>query len=221
MGDVIVRKCNACKGEIVISRSESNAIYYDKMYYHKDCFHALATKRSQSNRGKPEKWMAALSHIDTIEAETRKMLDSAWVKDDLNTWLLEHYDIAMVPARFWQIVADLDSGLYKGRSCKPISAMTLLGMWKWGQKRLNGINAKNKTNHKGPSNDSDRITYDLAILISHVGDYIKYISRTKEEYAEIKSRIQNTNKINYDTVCMQSHEKKNDENILDLMDDIF
>jgi hypothetical protein len=54
-----------------------------------------------------------------------------------------------------------------------------------------------------------------------MGDYIKYTTRTQEESAEIKSRVQTTNKINYKNLNVQPKEKQNGSNILDLMDDIF
>lgn len=221
MGDVIVRKCNACKGEIVISRSESNAIYYDKMYYHKDCFHALATKRSQSNRGKPEKWMAALSHIDTIEEETKKMLDSAWVKDDLNTWLLSHYNIVVVPTRFWQVLCDLEGGVYRGKRCKPVSMETLFGAWKWGQRKLDSIAKNNKMNHKGPDSDDARVMYDLSILVSKVPNYLAHMSKMKMLQVEEKRESEKLH-INYNNVQSSKASGGNGlDDISGLLDDMF
>lgn len=222
MPEMIVRKCTACKEHIEISRNDlANVIYYDKAYYHKACFCERAEKRSQSKCKKQKEWQSALDGIAVLETETKQMLESAWAKDDLNEWLLGNYDIAAVPARLWQVAADLERGVYKGKKCRPISIDMLVDMWKWGQNRLNKIAAKNKTNHMGPQNDTDRIRYDLSILIGHVGDYIKYTTKTKEESVEIKNRVQTTNKINYENLTVQSREKQNDNNILDLMNDIF
>ena len=221
MGDVIIRKCNVCKGEIVISRSESNAIYYDKMYYHKDCFHDLATKRSQSKRGKPEKWTAALSHIDDIEAETKKMLESAWVKDDLNSWLLGHYNITMVPTRFWQVLCELEGGVYKGKRCSPISTETLFGAWKWGQRKLDSISKNNKMKHRGPDSDDARIMYDLSILISKIPNYLAHISKMKMISAEEKRESEKLH-INYNNVQQTKIESSCGlDDISGLLDDMF
>lgn len=222
MPDIILRKCGGCSDTIEINRGNvADVLYYKNKYYHSKCFCEIAEKRSKAKRSTAVEWQTALDNLWELEADTKKMLESAWIKDDLNDHLLSNYDIAAVPTRFWQIVADLGNGTYKGKRCKPVSMETLLGAWKWGQKRLNGVNAKNKTSHKGPKNDSDRVVYDLAILIGHMGDYIKYTTRTKEESAEIKSRVQTTNKINYESLNIQSKENQNDSNILDLMDDIF
>lgn len=218
----MVRKCAACPKPIEIDKNHtSNIVFYKKKYYHSKCFCDLATKRSQSKIKTASEWKNALDNLWEIETDTKKMLESALAKDDLNEWLLANYDIAAVPTRFWQMVADLERGIYKGKKCRPISINMLTDMWKWGQKHLNKIDAKNKTNHNGPQNDVDRLRYDLSILISHVGDYIKYTTTTKEESAEIKSRVHATNKINYEKLYTQSKEKQNDDNILDLMNDIF
>lgn len=222
MPEIIVRKCTACKEPIEINRRNIvDVIYYDKVYYHKTCFCERATKRSQSKCKKQKEWQVALDSIAELEADTIKILESAWSKDDLNEWLLSNYDITAVPTRFWQVTADLERGVYKGKKCRPVSINMLVDMWKWGQKRLNKIASKNKTNHMGPQNDTDRLRYDLSILIGHVGDYIKYTTRTKEESVEIKNRVQTTNKINYENLNVQPKEKQNDSNILDLMNDIF
>lgn len=218
----MIRKCGACPKPIEIDKEHtSNIVYYKGKYYHSSCFCNIATKRSQSKIKTASEWENALDNLWEIEADTKKMLESALAKDDLNEWLLANYDIAAVPTRFWQMVADLERGIYKGKKCRPISINMLTDMWKWGQKHLNKIDAKNKTNHNGPQNDVDRLRYDLSILISHVGDYIKYTTTTKEESAEIKSRVHATNKINYEKLYTQSKEKQNDDNILDLMNDIF
>lgn len=221
MGDVIVRKCNACKGEIVISRSSNNTIYYDKMYYHKDCFHELATKRSQSKRGKPEKWMTALSHIDVIEADTKKMLENAWIKEDLNAWLLDHYNVTTVPSRLWQILADLDCGVYKGKKCKPVTMDVLLGAWKWGQKKLDSISRNNKMNNKGPASDDARIMYDCSIIVSKIPNYLSHKSKMKMLQVEEKRESEKTH-INYDNVQQTKIESNGGLNdISDLLDDMF
>ena len=222
MPETIVRKCGGCSDTIEINRDNiSGVIFYKKKYYHLSCFCEIAEKRSKAKRSTAVEWQNALDDLHELEKDTRAMLESAWAKDDLNEWLLGNYDITAVPARFWQIVADLEQGVYKGKKCRSISVGMLMDMWKWGQKRLNKIDAKNKTNNIGPQNDTDRLRYDLAILIGHVGDYIKYTTRTKEESAEIKNRVKNAGKLNCEKICVQAKQVQNDEDILSLMDDIF
>lgn len=222
MANTIERKCDKCKGIITIDRSDiSNVLYFNGKYYHSSCFEEIATQRAVSKRGKPEMWQDGLDRMLELEMQTKKMLNQFWAKDDLNSWLLNHYDVSIVPTYFWQVVADLENGKYKQQKCKPITTEMLYKMWMWGQKRLDGLNVKNKTNRNGPKNDSDRLRYDLAVLISHTGDYIKYTARTKQEVSEIKSRIESTNKINSEKIYSKPKEKQEDNSILDLMNDIF
>lgn len=222
MPDIITRKCSGCSELIEVNRNNiTNVLYYKNKYYHSKCFCEIAEKRSKAKRSTAIEWKTALDSLLELEIDTKRMLESAWAKDDLNEWLLSNYDIAAVPTRFWQVAADLERGSYKGKKCRPVSISMLVDMWKWGQNRLNKIAAKNKINHMGPQNDTDRLRYDLSILIGHVGDYIKYTTRTKEESVEIKNRVQVTNKINYENLNVQQKEKQEDNNIFDLMNDIF
>lgn len=222
MAESITRKCACCKGVITIERNNlSNIVYFDKKYYHSNCFVEMATKKASSKRGKPAYWQEALDNLWVLESETKSMIEHSWAKDDLNDWLLQHYDIATVPSRFWQMIAELEQGKYKGKKCKPIKVDILYSMWKWGQKNLDKIHMNNQIKHQGPKNDNDRLMYDLAILLSHSSDYIKYVTRTKEEINEIASKVEKANKFDYEKIYKESKKQEIQEDILDLMNDIF
>lgn len=225
MGDVVTRKCACCKDVIVIDRNNiSNVLQFQDKYYHSDCFEAMATEKAASKRGKPQMWQDALDHIWELEAETKKMLEHFWAKDDLNEWLLENYDVTMVPNRFWQIVAELEGGMYKRKRCKPVSIDTLYHMWKWAQKRLNKIDAKNKERRMGPQTDDDRIRYDLSIILSHTEDFKKYQRRIEAEKAESEAENKKNNKsINYGSISKSKEDSKKykEDNINDILDEIF
>lgn len=227
MPDTILRKCGGCSDTIEINRNNiTDILYYKNKYYHSKCFCEIAEKRSNTKRSTAVEWKTALDGLWELEADTKKMLEAAWVKDDLNEWLLNNYDIAAVPTRFWQIVADLSNGTYKGKRCKPVSMETLLGAWKWGQRKLDSIANNNKMKHTGPQNDEARIVYDLAVLVQKVPLYLT----KKETGAYNEARIQETkekavraNMFNYEELSKQAvssaQEESND--ILDLMNEIF
>lgn len=223
----MIRKCGACPKPIEIDKEHtSNIVYYKNKYYHSSCFCDIATKRSQSKIKSASEWKEALDNLWELEAETDKMLKSSIAKDELNEWLLSHYDIAVVPARFWQIAADLERGVYKGKKCRPVSMDMLLGMWKWGQKKLDEIAANNRANRNGPSNGDDRIRYDLAILLSHTNDYIKYQNRVKterEEQEKIIKSIRAHGAIDYTSLGRQTnHDAEPDmDDMNSLLDAIF
>lgn len=222
MAESIERKCAKCKDKIVISQDNmDDVIFYKKMYYHRDCFVDKATKNATKKISTASEWQSALDNLVYIEKETKEVLRQSIGRDMLNDWLLEHYDIEMVPSYFWQLIAGLKNGKYKSKRCKPIYTDTLALMWKWGQVNLDKIYANNKNKRQGPSSDTERLNYDLAVLLSHANDYKKYITRTKEEASEIAARIEKANKFDYEKIYKESKKQNAQEDILDLMNDIF
>ena len=222
MPDTILRKCGGCSDTIEISRNNiTDILYYKNKYYHSKCFCEIAEKRSKAKRNTAVEWQTALDNLWELEADTKKMLEAAWTKDDLNEWLLNHYNITTVPTRFWQIVADIGNGTYKGKRCKPVTMETLFGAWKWGQKKLDSISRNNKMNHKGPASDDARIMYDLSIIISKVPNYLSHKSKMKMLQAEERKETAKTH-INYDNVQKNKIENNGGlDDISSLLDDIF
>lgn len=197
MVELIHRKCAVCNNSIEIDRHHiSNIVFYKKKYYHSICFRDLAIKRSQSKSKLASEWRDAIDNLWKLEMDARKMLEHRFYSDELNEWLLNHYDVSVVPGAFWQVIAGLESGTYKGKMCKPISIGTLLECWKWGQKKLDEIKQYNKVNHKGPDNDNARLMYDLAILIGKMPNYLAY--KAKQEAAEAERQMQLKENIDID-----------------------
>jgi uncharacterized protein YnzC (UPF0291/DUF896 family) len=222
MPDTILRKCGGCSDVIEINRNNiTNILYHKNKYYHSKCFCEIAEKRSKTKRSTAVEWQTALDNLWELESDTKKMLEAAWIKDDLNEWLLNHYNITTVPTRFWQIIADIGNGTYKGKRCKPITMDILLETWKWGQKKLDSISRNNKMSHKGPASDDARIMYDLSIIISKVPNYLSHKSKMKMLQAEEKKETAKTH-INYDNVQQTKIENNSGiDDISSLLDDIF
>lgn len=106
-----------------------------------------------------------------------------FVQDEFNEYLIVHYDVGALSRRFWSIIADIQSGKYNGRRCKPIELETLFDMWKDYQKDLDKTNAWNK--HHGKVIDGEvRVNYDLAILMSNYVKYSKAKEKAKKEAEE-------------------------------------
>ena len=220
MGDIITRKCACCKGVIEIDkRNINNVLQFQDKYYHYNCFERMATEKAASKRGKPQMWQDALDNIWSIEAETKKMLAQHIARDELNVWLINNYDISMVPNRFWQIVADLEMGKYKGKRCKPTSVDVLCGCWKWGQRKLNEINQYNRSHNKGPTDDNSRLLYDLAILIGKLPNYLAHKEKQKAARNEMSRTISSHDDIDMSKIGQGKQIKRKD--ISDISDDIF
>lgn len=186
MGKIETRTCACCKNNIEVdTHNIQGVVYYGKSYYHVECFKEMATQKAAGRRGKPEMWREALEHLGELEASTQRMLESYFAKDELNVWLLEHYDIIEVPKRFFQIVADLEVGKYKGKRCNPVKTSTFCECWKWGQKKLDEIALRNKANHQGPIDDNARIMYDLAVLVGKVPIYLNIKAEETKRSNEI------------------------------------
>lgn len=219
MGDILERKCAKCKKIIRIERNNIvNTLKFQDKYYHSKCFEELAAQKATGKRGNPAKWQDALDNIWLLEAETKKILEHYLAKDDLNAWLLENYNIVTVPGQFWQLVADLEGGKYKGKRCKPVDVELLCDCWKWGQKKLDEISQYNKSHNKGPTSDSTRLMYDLAILIGKVPQFLAY--REKKKVAE-QEMINNVYFDDIDMTKIGQGKQIKKKDVSDISDDIF
>lgn len=221
MSSKTTRKCGKCGEKITINRqSLNNIVYYQNKFYHIDCFVEKANQGMSSTRYAAH-WQEILNRLPEFQAEAKRRLEHYMIRDEFNDYLLANYDVYAVSERFWNIAEDISNGIYKRKKCKAIDMQTLMDAWKWGQKKLDKIAANNKAKNKGPQNDEQRLNYDLAIILQHVGDYQRYITQTKEEKAEIEKRTENTNKINYEKLYSQSKNQEQSDSILDLMNEIF
>lgn len=223
----IERKCNACKNAIQIKRNNvQGVVYYKKFYYHTTCFCEFAENKAKLKTGKPAEWQDALEHIDEFEKHASELLSINNVKpkretDDLNDYLLEHYNVSAISnSNFWRTVMELQKGIYKGKRCKKVPINILLEAWKWGQKKLNEVDKRNKMNHKGPENDLQRISYDLAILVNKIPDYLAYKAKQEAAEAERKIKCKETINIDYSKIKTVNNTSGLDD-ISDLLDDII
>ena len=136
----------------------------------------------------------------------------------MNAWLLENYNIVTVPGQFWQLVADLEGGKYKGKRCKPVGVGVLCDCWKWGQKKLDEIDQYNKSHHKGPTSDTARLMYDLAILVGKVPQFLDYRSKQKSVRQEM---INNAYFDDIDMTKIGQGKQIKKKDVSDISDDIF
>lgn len=229
MGKKTKRKCKKCGKEIVIYRDDiKGVVYYDNYYFHTDCLIDNAKEKLQSKRNSVKKWQGVIDNIAQIEEETKSMLRKQLFMirdtDGLNDYLLEHYNVATIDSRFWQIVRDLGNGIYRQKRCKKVDLDTLYGAWVWGQNKLDEINQSNIINDRGPKTDETRLMYDLAIIVKHINDYKNYLNKVKVERVEqAEASKKEDRKINYDVIVKAKDEskKKYDDDISGILDEIY
>lgn len=224
MAEVRERQCHACKNQIEIYKNNIvDIIYYKKYFYHKSCFCKLAGEKSKSNRGKPADWQYALDNLSAFEDAAREQLEYPFIKDDLNDYLIENYNVVAVPDRFWLVTTELIQGKYKRKKCKPIPLKILFETWKWGQRKLNKINSDNKMANRGPSDDKERILYDLGVVVSKVPNYLAYKEKQKAAEIERERELKENVRIDYCKIANNTQRKDNNnfQDISSLVDDLF
>lgn len=218
------RKCNHCKGAITIERGKlDNIVRFQEgkqfYYYHSKCFVEKATEKASATKGKPQVWKEALNNIEKLEANAKDTLEHLFDKDDLNDWLLTHYNLASIPTSFWQRIEDIENGKYQGKKCKPVSAKTIFKTWEWGQDELDKINVANKTKNVGPKSDDVRIIYDLAIIVGKVPAFLAY--KANKTVAVSCESNNNTNYQDVDMSKIGQKRKETKEDISDLFNDFY
>ena len=174
------RKCTCCAEMIYIDQQNSNkAIYYKDKFYHFDCFVNLCENKMQSKRSSPM-WAEAKENIDNLVAETTKKQMELVAKDDLNDWILSHYNVSFLGKAFYIKLSDIYNGTYKGLAYA-ISPMELLDEWQYFWKDLCATRAKKDI-------DGERaVNYDLVILLSKNAEY-RTIKRKEKLAREVSAQ---------------------------------
>lgn len=227
MGEVIERKCKQCKETIVIDADNIQGVaLYSKSYYHTDCLRSNAEQKVTAKRGKWQAWATALEQIEKYEQEAYHSIRAFAVRNELNKYILDNYDVVAVPSRFWQVLADLENGKYRQKTCRPVSTEDVLGAWKWGQNKLDKIALNNQINKRGPDADEGRIMYDLSIVVQHVGDYRRHKKHIELQAAAAKIDLEKDKaqtSVNYEVICKnkENNRQHDEDNINDLIDEIF
>lgn len=171
------RVCTICGNTVHIDiNNSSKAIRYKNKYYHFDCFSALCDQRIANRRQNISSlWSSVKSTIDELIATTTEEHRQQLAKDELNKWLLSHYDVSFLNTRIYIKLSDVYTGTFKGLAY-PISPMELLEEWQYYWNDLCEIN-KNKNIIGEPA-----IDYDLAILLSKNAEYRR--AKEKEKIAQ-------------------------------------
>lgn len=141
-------------------------------------------------------------------------------KEDVYRFILDTYDLTVIPTTVWQKMSDIYAGTFKGMSIG-IPPEHLLDMWKRKINTLNAIAAKNSANGK-VMDSGQRLNYDLSVLVNKYDGYLKWLERQKilrAEQAMNKNKNTVSESIGYDII--KNNQSIDKDDILDLVDDIF
>lgn len=214
------RKCGTCGQDITVDRHNlDNIAFYQNRYHHVKCLMNKANNGIQSGK-RVANWEKLLNRIPELQVEAKKNLGHGIIRDEFNEYLLNHYDVVSISKRFWNVVEDIGNGNYRKKKCRPTDIDTIFGAWEYFQGNLDKIAAKNKANDKGPKNDEQRLNYDLAIIIQHIGDYKKHLLKEEIEAAEQKAQQKETIKIDYNKV-QRKNESSGLGDISDIIDSLI
>lgn len=220
MSATLIRKCAFCGEDIVLTKNDMHMVSYKKKSYHTECFKTMCNGRVLKNNRYSSIYSDALQNLDQLESEAKKKLMHRFVQDEFNEYLIVHYDVGALSRRFWSIIADIQSGKYNGRRCKPIELETLFDMWKYYKEELDRINLRNL---KQGNNifDENRVLYDLAIIMKNYGKIQREMKKEKVAAEETKMATKTIKeKINYMSIGGKNTED-GQKDISSIMDEIF
>lgn len=220
MSATLIRKCAFCGEDIVLTKNDMHMVSYKQKSYHTECFKTMCNGRVLKNNRYSSIYSDALQNLDQLESEAKKKLMHRFVQDEFNEYLIVHYDVGALSRRFWSIIADIQSGKYNGKRCKPIELETLFDMWKYYKEELDRINLRNL---KQGNNifDENRVLYDLAIIMKNYGKIQREMKKEKVAAEETKMATKTIKeKINYMSIGGKKTED-GQKDISSIMDEIF
>lgn len=221
------RKCPVCNKTVYINNKTINdAIYYGKKTYHSDCFKDYCKGKVKNSKrvDTKRKWDGVLDNLLQIRHESYEHFIEQVCKDEVNNFILENYNVNVVPHKVWIKLGNIYNGTYKNLSGVKIPPYHLLDMWERKIGILNNIAINNSIKGK-IMNEEGRLLYDLSVLINKYDSYLKWLSKQKLLERELKENKQENivaNSIGYNLNC--DNQKEDDtigDNISDLVDDIF
>lgn len=221
MNCFVERKCAFCETDCRINEKNiDDYIYYDKKFYHNRCFITLCNEKLLSKRTKTEKWVDALEKISVLQKEAKMIIHSELYKTKIYKLISENYDLNIIPKNFFYKLNNILNGTYPG-VLKPIPIEHIYDMWRRKIPMLNSINNRNISMGKVLSK-SERINYDLSILINKYDDYLNFITKQKILKSEERKKESSDLIFTEEIVNIKSKTKdKNSNYITSIVDDIF
>ena len=216
------RTCFECKEKFQIDKNNLHkVIKFENSFYHYDCFVNACERKSKKTNASP-KWGLALGNLKQIQEQTKISFEREFVKDDIFRFMIEHYDIKVVPPKIFQKLEDIYNGRWKGLACC-IPPEDLLDMWTRKMDYLTKVKMRNITLGK-EMDSAQQINYDISVLINKYDSYLKWKEQNKiieQETAKVHTDILKTVDLDKLSKITQSHQKEEDDDMDALLDELF
>jgi hypothetical protein len=138
------------------------------------------------------------------------------MRDKLIEFIYSEYEITTLPKYFFANLAKIYNGTYSKNLKEPIPVEDLYNMW---QKKMDFLNKTYEYNmqHGKEMYGTQRIAYDLAILINKYDSYKRWKAKQNAIHEQEKSYVQQQAKIRIVKPKIQVPE---DDDISDIIDEI-
>jgi hypothetical protein len=196
-------------------------IKFEGAFYHYDCFVDVCKRKSKRTNASP-KWGLALETLDDIKKDTAKLLGEELTKYEIFQFMLEHYDIKVVPSKIFQKLEDIYHGRWKGLGCC-IPPEDILDMWNRKMDFLIKTRMNNITLGK-EMDAAQQINYDISVLINKYDSYLKWKERNKiieQETNKVHTEILKTVDLDKLSKITQNHQKEEEDDMDALLDELF
>ena len=217
MADSIVRKCEHCKGSILIDRNNvHDVILFKNKYYHSKCFKERVEQRL-AGKNPHKMWNDALSHINEYENDAKEAIEFWFNRDDIYNHILGHYDVIKVESPIFTRIDAVITGTY-GRKSKPIDYADFVECWRYGQPKLDEIARKNRAAGKNITGEA-RVNYDVAVVVKKFPQWKKWQEKLKAERIEVERAQREAVRINYDKMIRTEIKHEGLDDISALLDE--
>ncbi|RNB59418.1 hypothetical protein EDM57_04560 [Brevibacillus gelatini] len=212
-------KCNYCDPTVKKGQKQVKSIDTDvddyirdpstKKYYHTECYRLHLKLRKGMTNEEVERMVS--ERLAAREQEMQEKVE----RDRFFKWLMEYYD-SDLPSYFYMKVNSVRTGEHKLVK-EPVDYATLLDIYQHMANYLDKLALKKQMSV------SNRMNYDLAVVIGNLGEYKRFKAKqmmSDSETKEIEQRIE-------DRKIIERIHKNNQDNkhenfsITDIMDELL
>ena len=212
---VATRKCSICKEPIVL-KDDSKEYFIEYRANNTVCTHTNCYIKHHTTKKRNPKTIDECNEFINNCLEFAKTVEKKKsIKDELYQFIFDMYGISFLPKYFYIKFDSIYKGTYKNLN-RPVPPEDLLDMWKQKRNYLDKIAEQNRK--KGTEIiGSNRVNYDLAILLSRYDAYLNWKEQQKIAVSEMnESKKRYIEKIEYTDVVRPTNTKQNNNTTIDI-----